>query len=350
MAVNLCTKYGDKLAELYTTQSFIKGKTSTQWRWDGARNVEILSIVTQDLQDYNRTGTSNRYGTPAELQDNMQKIEIAQDKSFSIVIDKGNNTQQGMLKRAGEVLREEIGTKVVPAIDKYALKIFARFAGNVVAASAALSASNIVSYLCAIEDKMSDELVPMEGRFCAMANSTVSLFRQALTNCDTITDKLLLKGLAGRFGTLNIVGVPSSWLPTDTVAVAWHKDAVVIPEQINDAKVHQDPQGFSGNVLEGRYLFDAAVVGAKCGGVYALVNSGKKCSTSVAISTNTATITAGNADAAYYTVDGTDPRYSKTRTYWTSGTITITAGTIKVVGIKTDGSYGSSDVASATHQ
>lgn len=349
MAINLCTKYGDKLAKLYEAKSFLKGKTSTDWKWDGARHIELLSVVTQPLNDYNRAASANRYGTPAELQDLMQDVEITQDKSFSIVIDKGNNTQQGMLKQAGTVMQQEVGTQVVPTIDKYALKMFARFAGNVVAASAALSAANIIAHLVAIEDKMSDNLVPMENRYAVMANSTVSLFRQALTNCDNVTDQLLIKGVAGKLGSLNIVGVPSSWLPTDTLVVAFHKDAVVIPEQISEAKIHEDAPGISGSLLEGRYLFEAAVVGAKCGGAYALVSNGKKCSTSVAIATNTATITAGNADAAYYTLDGTDPRYSKTRVYWESGTISVTAGTIKVVGIKKDGSYGSSDVASATH-
>lgn len=347
MAINLLTKYGDKLAEMYTKESFLKGKSSNEYRWNGARYVEILSVQTQALNDYNRNASANRYGTPTELADMVQIIEIDKDKSFALVVDKGNNTQQGMLKEAGKVMRQQIGTQVVPYADKLALGEWAKWAGKTVAASAAVSTSNIISLLVAIEDAMSDELVPMEGRYVAVANSTVSLFRQALTNCDTVTDKLLIKGVAGKLGSLNIIGVPSSWLPTNVIAVAWHKDAVVAPEQINETKLHIDPPGISGNLLEGRFLLGAAVIGAKCGGTYALYTTGNKIS-ALTVS-NAGALTSVSGHTYKYTNDGTDPRYSKTAIKVTasgaSTSLTHTSGdTLKVIEYA-DGK-GTSDVAS----
>ena len=262
MSINLLTSFGKQLALGYTHASFVKGKTSNQWNWDGAAHVVLTSIVTQDLNTYDRAAASDRYGTPVELQDTIQTIDIKQDKSFSIVIDAGNNTQQGMLKRAGEVMRAQVDEKVVPLIDKYAMGVYADNAGTSITNFTTISKSNIITALPNIEDAMSDELVPLDARFAFMPNSYVSMFREALTNCDNITDRLLLKGIVGKLGSINIIGVPASWMPEKVNILAWQKDAVVLPEQITSCVVHENPQGINGCVLEGRYLFDAAVVNA----------------------------------------------------------------------------------------
>lgn len=272
MAINLITKYANKLAMAYTAKSFIKGKTSTEWSWDGAQNVKILSIVTQTPGDYTRSGVS-RYGTPADLQDTVQEISIKQDKAFSMVIDKGDNTQQGMLKQAGKALNAEIEEQMVPLMDKYALLSFARGAGTKITTYTSLSKTNILEALTAIETAMADAFVPVDNRYVFMSNASVALFRQSLTNCDTITDRILMKGVVGDFGTLHIVGIPASWMPSNTLAIAFQQKSVVFPEQISDAKVHQDPPGISGHLLEGRYLYDAAVVKASEKGVVVLGSS-----------------------------------------------------------------------------
>lgn len=261
MAINLVTKYADKLAMAYTQKSLIKGKTSTEWAWDGAASVKILSPITQDLVDYTRSGTA-RYGTPADIQDTVQEIKIAQDKAFSLVIDKGDNTQQYMLKRAGEMLNAQIDERCVPLMDKYALLSYARGAGTKITSYTSLTKANVLEALTAIETAFSDAFIPMDNRFVFMSNASVALYRQSLTNCDTITDRILLKGVVGDFGSLHIVGVPASWMPSNTLAIAFQQRSVVFPEQISDAKIHQDPPGISGSLLEGRYLYDAAVVKA----------------------------------------------------------------------------------------
>ena len=261
MAINLVTKYADKLAMAYTQKSLIKGKTSTEWAWDGAASVKILSPITQDLVDYTRSGTA-RYGTPADIQDTVQEIKIAQDKAFSLVIDKGDDTQQYMLKRAGEMLNAQIDERCVPLMDKYALLSYARGAGTKITSYTSLTKANVLEALTAIETAFSDAFIPMDNRFVFMSNASVALYRQSLTNCDTITDRILLKGVVGDFGSLHIVGVPASWMPSNTLAIAFQQRSVVFPEQISDAKIHQDPPGISGSLLEGRYLYDAAVVKA----------------------------------------------------------------------------------------
>ena len=104
---------------------------------------------------------------------------------------------------------------------------------------------------------------------------------------------------------MNVVRVPKSYLPEDVYFLVAHKDAVLMPYKIADAKVHEDPVGVSGALIEGRHYYDAYVLGAKCGGVYALVD--EDCRSSAP------TISQGKITAfgkVRYTLDGSDPRYS----------------------------------------
>ena len=101
MAINLHSKYSDQLAKLYTKNSFVEGHTNTRWSFSGFKSIYIPSITTQPLNDYQRSGTS-RYGTPKDLQDTVQEMTMTQDKSFTIVIDKGDNSEQQMMKRAAD--------------------------------------------------------------------------------------------------------------------------------------------------------------------------------------------------------------------------------------------------------
>ena len=68
----------------------------------------------------------------------------------------------------------------------------------------------------------------------------------------------------------------------------------------------------------------------------------------MAISAHTATVTAAGADEIWYTLDGSDPRFSANRKQVaTGGTVTTKAGeTIKVVAFGADGKL-TSDVAEA---
>jgi hypothetical protein len=254
MAINLHTKYADKLAQKFSTESLLAGKSNQGWEFQGFATLKIPSVITQALGDYSRTATSNRYGTPAELQDQVQEVTCSNDKSFSIVIDKGNNTEQQMVKKAGEVMSKQIREQVVPLIDKQSLKKWARGAGTVLTAAAATAANTVITQLLQIETAMDDKFVPQDNRFVAMKNVDIGYLRTSLTSCDTVTDKMLLKGVAGMFGSLHIVGVPSAWMPTDAYMVAWHKDAVVEARKIAETKLHLDPPGFSGSLLEGRYI------------------------------------------------------------------------------------------------
>lgn len=335
MAINLHTKYYNQIASIFTHSSFFAGRATAEYDFTGVKTIQIPSIVTQPLVDYSRSGTS-RYGTPTDLQDTLQELTMTQDKAFAIIIDKGDNSEQQMMKNAGKVMKQQIEEQVTPTLDKYAVEQWVANCGKVLAYGAAVSKSNIIAMLCDIEAHMQDNFVPESDRWCFVKNTHIGYIRQApeFTGSDGVVKEMLVRGYVGKFGTLNIVGMPASYFPDGVEHLAFYSKAVLHPVKIRDAKIHQDPPGISGHLLEGRFNYDAFVIGAKGQAVIAVVANGKKTATPTATKGATTTELASTTNSGdvviYYTLDGSDPRYSTTRKLYDS-TAKITnpaAGTV----------------------
>lgn len=326
MAINLHTKYSDKVKQIYTHNSFIEGKTNQEYSFVGVKTVKIPNIITQDLNDYDRTKGTNRYGDPRELQDAVQELSMTQDKSYSITIDKGNNVEQQYMKNAGKVVEAQTREKVTPTTDKYAVKKYAAEAGKSLAYSAAVSKSNIVAMLLDIEVAFEDAFVPTDRRYVLVKNTHIPMIKLSdeFHYSDTAVKDLIMKGVVGKIGTLNIIGVPASYFPANVEHLAFQSNSVMLPFKIKDTNLHLDPPGLSGHLLEARYMYDAFVIGAVCDGVVVCVTNGNKVATpTITLSEGTATIkTTTTGATVWYTTDGSDPRWSTSRK---SATTTATA-------------------------
>lgn len=314
MAINLATKYADKIASMYTLGSLVADKASKEWDFSGVKSVKIYTPQTVEPVDYQRNGTS-RYGTPSEMADVVQELTMSQDKSFSLIIDKGNQTEQAMVKNAGKMLKLQTDERMVPMVDKYALAQFTKYAGTVAGIEKPTKA-NVISAISDAVQSLDDARVPQTDRYLYLSGEIYALVRTSgeFLGLETLGEKALAKGIVGEIFGAKIVKVPTDYLPANTFFVLTHKNAVLVPYKIRDAKLHQDPPGISGALLEGRSNFDAFVVGARAGGVYAAVlASAVTAAPEITLSGNSASITCATAGAdIYYTTDGTDPRYSDT--------------------------------------
>lgn len=346
MAINLHSKYSDQLAKLYTKNSFVEGHTNNRWSFSGFKSIYIPSLTTQPLNDYQRSGTS-RYGTPKDLQDTMQEMTMTQDKSFSIVIDKGDNSEQQMMKRAAEVMKQQVAEQVVPLIDKYAINEWTDNAGKYGTLNAAPTKSTIVSALLDAEVHLNDNFVPDSDRWAYVPNKYIKMIRLSdeFSGCDNLRNTMVVKGYVGDLGSLKIVGIPERYMPANVYFLVAQKNSVILAQKLRDGKIHQDPPGISGHLLEGRYNYDAFVVDTNSDGVYACVASGVKAvdpTITKGTSKTTMTTTTSNA-VVIYTTDGSDPRYSDTAAEAPSAGIdNPAAGTvIKAVAVGTEGTYRS---------
>ena len=310
MAIHLHEKYASEIQSKFTRESLISGRLSNDYSFTGVKTVNITTPLTVPMVDYTRTG-SNRYGTPQEMQDVVQEMTLTQDKSFSLTIDKGNNADQNGVKAAGKMLSLQIAEQAVPTMDKYCFEMLAQKAGKIVADTKPTKA-NIVTRITAGTTYMDDHEVPAEGRTLYVTSEMYSYLRLSdeFQKCDPLLEKSLAKGQVGTFDGMAVVKVPAGRWPANVHFIIVYKGSACAPVKLNDTKLHTDPPGISGSLLEGRQYYDLFVYGAKCDGVYADVLSGKVVATPTI---SGKTISHPDEEATVvHTIDGSDPRYSKT--------------------------------------
>lgn len=352
--VNLVTKYHNKLPKLFGIQSLTAGRTSEEFNWNGTSAIIALAMTPQALGDYTRSGTS-RYGTPTDVADWKQTMTIQKDRSCSLVVDKGDYTQQAMMKNAGKVIRMQTVKKYNPEIDQYCFTQWSQNAGYVVDAGATLATSNIAEKILDMELAMDDAGVPKSDRYLYIKSTYRKYLRLSdeFDSCDSLKERMVLYGKVGDFSTFTVVSVPASMMPTNVAAIATYKESVFCPKQIVDANLHENPPGISGHLIDMRTVYGAFVYGALAEGCVILVENGKKTATPAATKGSTTTSLASTTNSGtvdiYYTTDGTDPRYSDTKTLYSAAFDNPTAGTvIKAVAFKFSAGYYGSDLLTHT--
>ena len=247
MAINLASKYSDQIAEVFTRASFIKGKTAETYDLTGVKTLKVYTPITVEEVDYDRDGGLKRYGDVTEMQDVVQELTMTQDKAFTLTIDKGNNLDQNLVKNAADMLRLQLNEKSTPAADKYAFKRFVTMAGSIVE-SAKPTKANIISKIADASQELDDALVPDDNRYLYLTSEMYKLVctSDEFAGVDVLARQSIAKGVCGEVFGMNVVRVPKSYLPEDVYFLVAHKDAVLMPYKIADAKVHEDPVGVSG--------------------------------------------------------------------------------------------------------
>ena len=268
MTINLATEFAPLAEKKFTLDSVVMGKAKAKYNWDGVRTIKAIIPTTQSLNNYDATASSNRFGTPAELQDTVATYEIAQNKSFSIVIDKENNTSQKMVKAAGEMLKYEWDDVVIPMYDAYCLGAWCTGAGQY-HVNASITKSNIVAEIADCVAALVNQKVPTNGLVAWVGASNVSLLLQSpeFVNIDSLGRKATEKGVMGEVHGVKIIRVPDSYLPSGVNFLMAHPRALLAPQKVKTLRILTEAQGYDGAVLEGRLLFDAFVVKAKEKGV-----------------------------------------------------------------------------------
>lgn len=295
----------------------------------GVKSVHVKHIKTYPLQDYDRTkevGTGSRYGKTFEVGDDEQVFTMTQDKSLSLSVDKGNNAEQFNMKGAGKIMKAERNEQIIPALDNYRMGKWSKDAGIHFDLTEAPTKSNICSQIMELKNKMLDAGVPENGLrlLVKRAYATTLKLSDEWTGLDSLGGKTLPKGTLGEFDGMATKFVTNARFPANAAFMIIHKGAVFAPMKIQDMKLHKNPQGLNGQLLEFRMLHDAFVLGKKANGVaVGCLPSTVAAEPTIAIDGGKATIT--GTGTIYYTTDGSDPRYSvEVKTY--TGAVTVAAG------------------------
>ena len=338
MAIYLDSKDLKQLDQYFTQASIFKGRLSDDYDFSGVDTVRVHTILTVPMNNYTRSG-ANRYGSPTELEDIVQSMKLTRDRSFAVTIDKGNRLQGGGRTEAGKVMRAQLDEKAIPDYDGYVAGVLCNKGGQLHKEAAAISKSNIAEMVLAGNVALDNKKVPRKNRTIYTTPANMALLRLApeWSAIDRAAQEHLVMGKIGEFDGCDVVGVTPDIMPADVNFFIVYKESAVAPQQLNDTKIHQDPPGLSGDLLEGRNIYDCFVKQAKADGIYvSLVSTATQCATPTA-SQNSTTITLAtttNGATIVYTRDGSDPRYSEHTFTGTSVTNVVTGEVIKAYALK----------------
>lgn len=323
--------------------------------FSGVKTVHVKTVKSEPLQDYNRAkevGTGSRYGKTTEVGDHEITYTMGQDKSLSLSIDKGNQKENFNQPQAGRVMKAERQERIVPTVDKYRLDKWAKQAGIHEALSAAPSKSTILQQIMDLKSKMVDAGCPENGIQLRVARkyATTLKLSDEWVKLNDLGSKTLPKGTMGELDGMPTKFITSGRMPANVPFMMIHKGSCISPMKINDFKVHIDPPGLSGDLIEFRLMYDAFVLGHKAVGVACGCLPGTVVATpQIAMSTNEATITCATTGtpSIYYTLDGSDPRYSVDKKLY-SAKLTLNPGDELRAYAEKDGLFWS-DVASVDY-
>lgn len=267
MAQNYAEKYSSKVDERFTKASITNAAVNSDYDFVGVNAVNIYSIPTVALGNYTISGTT-RYGTPAELNDTVQTLTLTQDKAFTFTLDRRNQDDSAGAKDAGAALRREIDEVIIPTIDKYRLAAMVTGAGNTTSA-AAVTASNAYSIFLDAQNMLMDDLVPTANRIAFVSPAFYKNIKldPSFIKASDMAQEMLVNGSVGTVDGVNIVPVPSSYLPSTVELIIAHKSAMVSPVKLSEYKTHVDPPGINGTLIEGRIYYDAFVLTNKANGI-----------------------------------------------------------------------------------
>ena len=274
--MNLATKYSDKVDERFYRESQAMVALNNDYKFTGEKTVKVYSIPIVPMNDYTRSGAS-RYGTPNDLSRNVQSLTITKDRAFTFIIDKGDKIQSQMVSDAGKALSRQIREVVVPEFDTYVFKTLANAAianGNY--ASTAIKKTPGAGEIGAYEaflagmEHMGNKNVPDRGRvaFCSYRFANLLMQDPAFMKYSDRSQEMVIKGILGECDGCKIVKVPSSHLPQGAAFIITHSIAATGPKQLEEYKIHDNPPGVSGWLVEGRFIYDCFVLNEKADAIY----------------------------------------------------------------------------------
>lgn len=265
---NYAVKYSGAVDEKFAAESKSDLCVNKDYDFVGAKTVKVYDIATSAMNDYSRTGTA-RYGSVEDLNVTEQEMTMTRDRSFTFAIDKMDEDETAGALNAGKALARQLREVVIPEVDAYRYAKLATAAGTK-ATPAALTADNIYAAVTKGTETLDDANVPVIGRYIVVSPATYNLIKKAKDFIlDTeIAQEMKIKGVVAEIDGMQVIKVPSSALPEKAGFIIGHALACTSPIKLAEYKINDEPQGISGNLVEGRIYYDAFVLKNKAKAIY----------------------------------------------------------------------------------
>lgn len=274
MAINLVTQFQPYVDEIFTKESKKELVTNQDFDWTGAHTIKVYKISTGTMNDYDRAGTGSgakgsRYGAVQSLDATTEEFALKNDRSFTFAIDKLDTDETAQQLAGASALARQQREVVIPEVDSYVYGVMAAGAGTKPAA-VALTADNIYDEITKATNALDNAEVPDENRVIIVSPDVYRLMKKSKdivmeTDIDT---QLRKQGVVSNLDGASVIKVPAGRLPENCGFIMCHPCATVAPTKLEDYKVHQDPPGISGSLVEGRICYDAFVLDNKKMAIY----------------------------------------------------------------------------------
>lgn len=273
MAIELVTKYLPYVDELFAKESKKSVLTNQDFDWTGAHTVKVYKISTSDMTDYGRNGAAggnwSRYGAVKDLDATTEEMTLKKDRSFTFAIDKLDKDETGNALNAASALARQQRQVIIPEVDKYTYGVMTVGAGHKPGA-VTLSVENIYDEIIKAGTALDNADVPETDRQLVVTPDVYQLMKKCkdITMETDIGNDLRLRGVIANLDGANVIKVPAARLPENFGFMLVHPCATVAPTKLENYKIHEDPPGINGSLVEGRICYDAFVLENKAKAIY----------------------------------------------------------------------------------
>lgn len=272
MAINYASKYAQKIDEKFARESMTSPAVNNDYDFVGVKTVNVYSVPTAPMNDYSVTGTS-RYGTPEELDNTVQELTMSMDRSFTFTIDRGTYNDTQMSNAAGAALQRQLREVVVPEIDKYRFEKIVEGAGTTVTGT--ISKTSAYDAFLTGASELIENNVPLTGCTAFVSSNFYKNIKEDssfIRNGDMSQD-ILIKGQVGTIDGIPVIVVPKSYFPEGVEFIITNQAATTAPVKLSEYKIHDNPPGINGWLVEGRVYYDAFVLDNKKDAIYVFKNT-----------------------------------------------------------------------------
>ena len=271
MAIELATQFLPYVDEQFKAESKRQVITNNDFEFTGAHSVKVYKVTTSAMNDYDREGKGSnysRYGQIQGLDATTEEFPLKRDRSFTFAIDKLDVDETKASLEAAAALARQLREVVMPEVDTYVYGKVVAGAGTTETGS--LTDKNVYDAILKATEVLDAAEVPETNRVLLVTPDTYTIMKKnaSIVMATDVGQDMRKLGVIGMLDGAAIIKVPKNRLPEDVNFVLVHPSATVAPVKLSDYKIHQDPPGISGDLVEGRIAYDAFVLENKTKGIY----------------------------------------------------------------------------------
>ena len=271
MAIELATQFLPYVDEQFKAESKRQVITNNDFEFTGAHSVKVYKVTTSAMNDYDREGKGanhSRYGQIQGLDATTEEFTLKKDRSFTFALDKLDVDETKAALQAAAALARQLREVVIPEVDTYVYGKVVAGAGTT--ETGALTDKNVYDAILKATEVLDTAEVPETNRVLLVTPDTYTIMKKnaSIVMATDVGQDMRKLGVIGMLDGATIIKVPKIRLPEDVNFVLVHPSATVAPVKLEDYKIHKDPPGISGNLVEGRIAYDAFVLENKTKCIY----------------------------------------------------------------------------------